>query len=113
MINFLTDFKFTGRTAYNHKVEAMQYKTMHNQSYTAQKASQAYTWRYSTHKFGFDMEDAAVHLKQKITAHSFKRIYDTALEFIGGYPKAPTIVAYPERARLWEKKVNKVEGELV
>jgi hypothetical protein len=103
MIGFVLDNKFTGRLAYNHKVQAKKYQKMHNASYKALRASEGYIWRYSPkHKFGFDFKDASIHLKQKITAKAFKRIYETTLEFIGGYPDPPVIKVFPNSVRLFE-----------
>lgn len=109
LIKFIIDYKFTGRSSYNHKVQCSKYKSMYNASYRAQNASQAYTWRYSAkHKFGFDFNDASIHAGQKITAKSFDRIYATAIEYLGGFPKPPVIKVFPDRVRLF----NKVKEEI-
>ena len=108
MIGWVLDFKFTGRLAYNHKVQATMYKRMFNSSYAPQRASGGYIWRYSSkHKFGFDFADASIHSGRKITAKSFDRIFDTAIEYLGGYPKPPVLKVFPERFKLF----NKVKGE--
>jgi uncharacterized protein YhbP (UPF0306 family) len=105
LVRFVIDYKFTGRSSYNHKVQATKYLSMYNASYAPQKASQAYIWRYSPkHKFGFDFQDASIHLGSKITKKSFNRIFETAIEYLGGYPKPPLIKVFPERVKLFNKK---------
>lgn len=97
-VNVIIDWKFTGRNAYGHKVQVAAYKTMFNKSYTGRVASRAFTWRYSPkHKFGFDFAES--HLDY----NSFKRIYQTAIEFYGEYPEPPTLRRYPEQVRLYEE----------
>ena len=110
MVAFVIDYKFTGRNSYNHKVQATKYKSMFNDSYKDKKrATVAYTWRYSPkHKFRFDFQNAAVHQGQKITAKSFNRIYKTTIEYLGGYPRPPEIIVYPNRVKLFNKVKEKV-----
>jgi hypothetical protein len=96
-INVIIDWKFTGRNAYSHKVQVAAYKTMNNKSRPGQKVSRAFTWRYSPrHKFGFDFQES--HLGYD----SFKRIYNTTIEYLGEFPEPPTIRRYPENVRLYE-----------
>ena len=96
------DWKFTGRSAYSHLVQASAYKTMFNKSRKGMNASRAFTWRYSPrHKFGFDFSESP------FSYHSFKRIYDTAIEFLSGFPEPPLLKRYPERVRLYEERQNK------
>lgn len=97
----IIDWKFTGRNAYNHKVQVAAYKTMNNKSRKGKPVTRAFTWRYSPrHKAGFDFQES--HLDYK----SFKRIYDTCIEFLGEFPLPPTIKKYPQEVRLYEEKKN-------
>jgi len=99
-VKFIKDYKFTGRSSYNHMVQASKYRDMYNQSYaTEKKASRAYIWRYSPkHKLHFDMKEAVLR------PSSFNRIYDTTLDYLGGFPTPPVLTIYPESVRLWEVK---------
>lgn len=97
-VNIIIDWKFTGRNAYGHKVQVAAYKTMYNKSYKGRMASRAFTWRYSPkHKFGFDFSESTLDY------NSFKRIYQTTLEFYGEYPEPPTLRRYPDNVRLYEE----------
>lgn len=97
-VNVIIDWKFTGRNAYGHKVQVAAYKTMYNKSYTGRMTSRAFTWRYSPkHKYGFDFSESVLDY------NSFKRIYQTAIEFFGEYPEPPTLRRYPEQVRLYEE----------
>lgn len=95
--SIIIDWKFTGRNAYSHKVQVAGYKTMSNKSYKGMPASRAFTWRYSNrHKAGFDFQES--HLNYQ----SFKRIYATTIEYLGEFPKPPTIKRFPKKVRLYE-----------
>ena len=109
LVKFVLDYKFTGRSAYNHKVQATKYRQMNNQSYAKEpKANYAYIWRYSPkHKLRFDMQDAAVHSKQPVRPAAFNRIYTTALEYLGGFPEPPVLTIYPDSVRLFGQVSNK------
>lgn len=94
----IIDWKFTGRNAYNHKVQATAYKAMNNKSRAGRPVSRAFTWRYSPrHKFGFDFQESTFDYQ------SFKRIYSTAIEYLGEFPAPPVIKRYPEVVRLYEE----------
>lgn len=96
-INVVIDWKFTGRNAYSHKVQVAAYKTMFNKSRPGRNVSRAFTWRYSPrHKSGFDFNES------KLDYGSFKRIYDTTIEYLGEFPAPPTIKKFPEKVRLYE-----------
>lgn len=100
-VKFIMDYKFTGRSTYNHKVQASKYKFMYNDSYKGKKASKAYIWRYSPkHKLHFDMKEA------DLKASSFDRIFTTAIEYLGGFPKPPELVIYPDSVRLFDKLIK-------
>lgn len=102
-VHIIIDWKFTGRNAYGHKVQVAAYKTMFNKSRPG-RVSRAFTWRYSPkHKFAFDFKESLVDYR------SFKRIYTTAIEFLGEFPEPPTIKRYPEYVRLYDevKSINK------
>lgn len=96
-ICIIWDHKFTGRNAYSHKVQVAAYKRMNNKSRKGTPASRAFTWRYSSkHKFGFDFQESLLPYS------SFKRIYNTCIEYLGEFPAPPTIKRYPESVRLYE-----------
>lgn len=96
--HIIIDWKFTGRNAYNHKVQVAAYKTMNNKSRKGRAVSRAFTWRYSPkHKFGFDFQESLLDY------HSFKRIYDTTIEYLGEFPEPPKIKKFPESVRLFDK----------
>ncbi len=96
--HIIIDWKFTGRNAYGHKVQVAAYKTMNNKSYTGRPVSRAFTWRYSSkHKFGFDFSESLLDFR------SFKRIYDTSIEYLGEFPPPPKIKKYPKMIRLYEE----------
>lgn len=98
-IKIIIDHKFTGRNAYSHKVQVAAYKTMNNKSRATQPASRAFIWRYSPrHKFGFDFQESLLKYQ------SFKRIYNTTIEYLGEFPAPPTIKRYPKSVRLYNKK---------
>jgi len=96
-VKFVKDYKFTGKSSYNHKVQVSKYKYMFNRCYiNEQPATKAYIWRYSPqHKFGFQMQEASFREK------SFNRIYETALDYLGGYPKPPQIKVYADKFSLF------------
>lgn len=99
--HIIIDWKFTGRNAYSHKVQVAGYRTMFNKSRKG-KVSRAFTWRYSPrHKMGFDFQESLLDYK------SFKRIYNTCIEYLGEFPAPPTIKRYPEQVRLYDKVINK------
>jgi hypothetical protein len=92
----IIDWKFTGRNAYSHKVQVAAYKTMNNKTRKGTLASRAFTWRYSPrHKHGFDFSESLLDYR------SFKRIYDTTIEYLGEFPEPPKIKKYPESVRLY------------
>jgi hypothetical protein len=99
--HIIIDWKFTGRNAYSHKVQVTAYKTMYNLSRPG-RVSRAFTWRYSPrHKFGYDFKESYLNYR------SFKRVYDTAIEFMGEFPEPPIIKRFPERVRLYQAKEAK------
>lgn len=103
-VNIIIDWKFTGRNAYSHKVQVAAYKTMNNKSHTGVPVSRSFTWRYSQrHKFGFDFQESLLDYR------SFKRIYDTTIEYLGEFPEPPSIKRYPKSVRLYEELINKKE----
>lgn len=96
-MHIVIDWKFTGRNAYSHKVQVAAYKTMFNKSRKGTNVSRAFTWRYSPkHKFGFDFNESLLNYK------SFKRIYDTSIEYLGEFPMPPTLKKYPDKVRLYQ-----------
>lgn len=103
-IQIIIDWKFTGRNAYNHKVQVAAYKTMNNKTRKGSPVTRAFTWRYSSrHKFKFDFSES------NCTYQSFKRIYETTIEYLGEFPPPPTIRKYPRSVRLYEEVKNKEE----
>lgn len=96
-VHIIIDWKFTGRNAYSHKVQVAAYKTMFNKSRSGTNVRRAFTWRYSPkHKFGFDFNESLLDYK------SFKRIYDTSIEYLGEFPMPPTLKRYPDNVRLYQ-----------
>lgn len=96
--HIIIDWKFTGRNAYSHKVQVMAYRTMFNKSRKG-TVSRAFTWRYSPrHKYGFDFKESLLDYS------SFKRIYNTAIEYLGEFPEPPIIKRYPDKFRLYQPK---------
>lgn len=96
-VHIVIDWKFTGRNAYSHKVQVAAYKTMFNKSRSGTNVRRAFTWRYSPkHKFGFDFNESLLDYK------SFKRIYDTTIEYLGEFPMPPTLKRYPNNVRLYQ-----------
>lgn len=96
-IQIIIDWKFTGRNAYSHKVQVAAYKTMNNKTRKGTPASRAFTWRYSPkHKFGFDFNESLYKYS------SFKRIYETTIEYLGEFPEPPTLKRYPDKVRLYQ-----------
>lgn len=96
-VRIVMDYKFTGRNAYNHKVQVAAYRTMNNKV-RKDKASRAFIWRYSSrHKFGFDFQESLLRYQ------SFKRIYFTAIEYLGEFPEPPELKVYPKEVQLFEK----------
>lgn len=100
--HIIIDWKFTGRNAYSHEVQVAAYKTMNNKSRKGRQVSRAFTWRYSPrHKFGFDFRESDLDYK------SFKRIYDTTIEYLGKFPEPPKVKRFPKSVRLFDKKEKK------
>jgi hypothetical protein len=100
-VHIIIDWKFTGRNAYSHKVQAAAYKTMFNKSHPGH-VSRCFTWRYSPrHKTGFDFQESLMNYQ------SFNRIYKTTLEYLQGFPEPPTIKRYPDKFRLYDKLKEK------
>lgn len=98
-IRVVIDWKFTGRNAYGHKLQVSAYKTMNNKSRPGRAAIRAFTWRYSPkHKFRFDFSESMYDY------NSFKRIYNTFIEYSGEFPLPPTIRRYPQKVRLYNKE---------
>lgn len=98
-VHIIIDWKFTGRNAFNHKVQVAAYKTMFNKSRNGGPVSRAFTWRYSSrHKFGFDFNESTLNYQ------TFKRIYATAIEYLGEFPEPPTIKRFPEKVSLYKIK---------
>lgn len=96
--HIVIDWKFTGRNAYSHKVQVAAYKTMNNKSRKGRPVSRAFTWRYSPkHKFGFDFQESDLNYQ------SFKRIYDTTIEYLSKFPEPPMIKRFPPKVRLYNK----------
>lgn len=93
------DYKYTGRNAYNHKVQVGAYKRMLNKSRPEGGfVSRAFTYRYSSkHKFGFDFQES------KTSYQAFKRIFFTAIDYLGSFPEPPTLKVYPKTVRLFEE----------
>lgn len=109
-IKFIIDWKFTGRSAYNHKIQVAAYGEMYNQSYGDKRVTRKFTWRYSPkHKNRFDMQES------KLDWFSFNRIYETFLEYLAnaggknwtGFPEPPEMVVYPDKVRLFEPEASK------
>lgn len=97
-VHIVIDWKFTGRNAYSHKVQVSAYKTMFNKSRKGTNVRRAFTWRYSPkHKFGFDFNESLLKYS------SFKRIYDTTIEYLGEFPMPPTLKRYPDNVRLYQE----------
>jgi len=98
-LRLVWDHKFTGRSTYNHEVQVSKYLDMYTQSYPERpQPTRAFTWRYSPkHKFKFEL------CESKLTPASFNRIYDTALEYMGGFPKPPLMTIYPNEFRLFKE----------
>jgi hypothetical protein len=95
-IMVVIDWKFTGRNAYSHKVQVAGYKTMNNKSRSGTLASRAFTWRYSNrHKAGFDFQESLLNYR------SFKRVYDTTIEYLGEFPNPPQIKRFPKKVKLY------------
>jgi hypothetical protein len=105
-VKFVMDYKFTGRSSYNHKVQVSKYLSMFNESYDKESpATHAYIWRYSPkHKCHFDMKPA------DYGPSSFNRIYETAIEYLGGFPEPPVLTVYPESVRLFETVKQAKQG---
>lgn len=100
--HIIIDWKFTGRNAYNHKVQVMAYRRMYNKSYSGRPVSRAFTWRYSPkHKFRFDFSESL------LSYESFRRIYRTTIEYLGEFPAPPTIRRYPKAVRLYDQPIQK------
>jgi hypothetical protein len=101
-IQVVIDWKFTGRNAYSHKIQVAAYKTMNNKTRSGTPVKRAFTWRYSNrHKHGFDFSESHFNYQ------SFKRIYDTTIEYLGEFPMPPTVHRYPDSVRLYEE----IKGE--
>lgn len=97
-VKFIWDHKFTGRSTYNHLVQASKYRYMYNKSYTDEApAERSFTWRYSPlHKNRFDFKEST------LTELSFNRIYDTYIDYVGNFPEPPPMIVYPDRIRIFE-----------
>jgi len=97
-VKFIWDHKFTGRSTYNHLVQASKYRFMYNKSYTDETpAERSFTWRYSAmHKNRFDFKEST------LAEISFNRIYDTYIDYVGNFPEPPPMIVYPEKIRLFE-----------
>lgn len=99
-VRILIDYKFTGRNAYNHKIQVAAYRTMNNKS-RKDRVSRCFTWRFSPkHKFGFDFNESFYRY------NSFKRIYLTAMEYLGEFPEPPELKIYPSTVRLFEEVIE-------
>lgn len=101
MVSVVIDYKFTGRSTYNHMVQASAYKHLFNMSYKNKlpKASHAYIWRYSaTHKNKFDMHET------KLPFRSFSRVFETCLDYLGSFPEPPEMNVYPDSVKLFDKQ---------
>lgn len=97
-VHIIIDWKFTGRNAYGHKVQVAAYKTMNNKTRKGSPVTRAFTWRYSPkHKYGFDFSESLLNY------YSFKRVYDTTIEYLGEFPAPPTVKRYPKNVRLYEE----------
>lgn len=106
LIKVVMDWKFTGRSTYNHKVQVAGYAEMNRESYKDEEpVARKFTWRFSpAHKFKFDLNESLYGYD------SFVRIYDTAMEFLAnaagrkwtGFPEPPELVVYPETFVLFE-----------
>jgi hypothetical protein len=107
LIRFVWDHKFTGRSTYNHKVQASKYKAMYIKSYPDNPApSSAFTWRYSAqHKNKFQL------CKANLSEKSFDRIYDTAIEYLGKFPEPPEMPVYPDTFRLFDPITTNKKGQ--
>lgn len=100
-VHIIIDWKFTGRNAYSHKVQVAAYKTQNNKTRKGAPVSRAFTWRYSPrHKHGFDFSESLLDY------NSFKRIYNTTIEYLGEFPVPPTIKRYPESVMLYQEVVK-------
>lgn len=95
--HIIIDWKFTGRNAYSHKIQVAAYKTMFNKSRPGH-VSRSFTWRYSPrHKMGFDFSESFLDYR------SFKRVYQTCIEYLGEFPPPPLIKRYPDKVVLYAK----------
>lgn len=104
MVSVIIDYKFTGRSTYNHMLQVAAYKHLFNVSYINKLpyATRAFTWRYSgIHKNKFDMKESIYDYQ------SFTRVYDTCMEYLGSFPEPPEINVYPDTVRLFEEEVIK------
>lgn len=102
----IIDWKFTGRNNYNHKVQVAGYADMYAKSYADESpVSRKFTWRFSPqHKANFDFSESL------LTVTSFQRIYDTAIEYLGGFPEPPVITVYPKTFELFKKVAINQDG---
>lgn len=113
LVKIVIDWKFTGRTAYNHLIQVAGYSEMYGMSYTNERpVTRKFTWRYSPmHKHHFDFQESFLEYS------SFLRTYDTFMEYTrvtspkaldeDGFMKPPDIRVYPERVRLFDKLPDK------
>jgi|GEM_PF-4391095 len=98
-VHIIIDWKFSARNAYSHKIQVAAYKTMNNKTRKGSPVTRAFTWRYSPkHKHGFDFSESL------LTYKSFKRIYETAIEYLGNFPAPPSLTRYPDSVQLYIKK---------
>jgi hypothetical protein len=98
-VKVVIDWKFTGRSNYNHKVQVAGYAEMYRNSYKdEQPIERKLTWRFSPqHKFRFDMQESL------LSYESFTRIYETCIEYLGKFPEPPVIVVYPDKFKLFDQ----------
>lgn len=100
MKRIIIDWKFTGRSVYNHRVQVAAYAQQYEMSY-GDPVARKFTWRYSPqHKFGFEFQESTLGYE------SFTRIYDTCLDYLGKFPEPPTIKQYPKTFKLFEKETK-------
>lgn len=100
-VHVIIDWKFTGRNAFSHKVQVSAYKRMFNKSRPG-RVGRCFTWRYSPrHKMEFDFQESNLDYR------SFKRVYQTAIEYLGMFPEPPIIKRYPDQVSLYQPKEKK------
>lgn len=109
LVKIIIDWKFTGRTAYNHLIQVAGYSEMYGMSHKDERPVQRkFTWRYSPmHKHKFDFKESI------LTYQSFLRTHETFLEYTkcisprsldnNGFMKPPELRVYPNRIKLFDK----------